>query len=89
MPTSSYPIRPCPACLSLKRAQLFTYTLSNGQLQTIYSCLPCGMIYCSVPSAVDYAHSIYEAPGAIGSGTNPTIRIGLNISLRGSKSSLL
>ncbi len=70
MPTIEYPIRPCPACLSTKREQLFDYALTSGERQFIYSCLPCGMLFASSRAPIDYSHSIYESPGALGSGVS-------------------
>lgn len=61
--------RPCPVCDSTARSVLYMHTLTNGEEQTVYSCLECGMVYASLGKPVDYAaESIYAFKNASGSG---------------------
>lgn len=70
--------RICPLCNSRERETLYSYTLTSGTVQTIFSCLECGMKYASGGKPVDYATDpIYSVVGAIGSGSSPHDRLRL------------
>jgi SAM-dependent methyltransferase len=45
------------------------YQTTRAGMQEVFAC-NCGMVFCSCAVAADYEHSLYEAPGAIGSGTS-------------------
>ena len=64
------PVRMCPACGAYNREELYKYRLTSGTEQIIYACDECSMIYAQVTKLVDYTNSIYEIPGALGSGVS-------------------
>ena len=66
--------RPCPICLSEDRELLHQHTLTFGGEQSIFVCKDCGMVYAD-SERVDYErNSIYDQPGACGSGDTPADR---------------
>ena len=63
-------IRPCPCCGKTNDGEtIFIYQTTRAGDQEVFAC-NCGMVFCSVGVAADYEHSLYEAPGAIGSGSS-------------------
>ncbi len=61
-------MRLCPLCSSAELYPLYTYPPTWGGYQTVVSCKFCGMVFASVSKKVNYQDSIYQQPGAIGSG---------------------
>src|SRR5208337_2166358 len=67
--------RSCQVCESNEREELHQITFSTGDLQTVSSCLKCGMVYAAEPPSADYKEaSIYARPCALGSGDTPSDR---------------
>lgn len=64
--------RACPVCLSREFEELYSYKLVYRDQQSVCACNECGMIYASTSAInIDYNNSIYERPGALGSGESP------------------
>ena len=63
-------MRLCPLCSSAELSPLYTYPLTSGGFQTVVSCKFCGMVFSSIHAPVDYSNSVYQRPGAIGTGEN-------------------
>ncbi len=63
-------MRLCPLCSSAELYPLYTYPLTWGGFQTVVSCKFCGMVFASVGKNVNYQDSIYQQPGAVGSGVS-------------------
>ena len=61
-------MRLCPICSSADLYPLYTYPLTWDGYQTVVTCKFCGMVFASSDRKVNYQDSIYQQPGAIGSG---------------------